>query len=59
MVNVNTNKLLALEIRLHKLKNNGRNGDSPGVIRKLDGDSPGVIRKLEREIRQIKQNGEH
>ena len=48
MVNVNTNKLLALEIRLHKLKNNGRNEDSPGVIK-----------KIEREIRQIKQNGEH
>ena len=47
MVNVNTDKLLALEIRLHKLKSNGRNGDSPGVIR-----------KLEREIRKIKQNGE-
>ena len=47
MVNVNTNKLLALEIRLHKLKNNGRNGDSPGAIR-----------KLEREIRQIKNKGE-
>ena len=47
MVNVNTNKLLALEIRLHKLKNNGRNGDSPGVIR-----------KIEREIRQIKNKGE-
>ena len=44
MVNVNTNKLLALEIRLHKLKTNSRNDDSPGVIR-----------KLEREIAQIRQ----
>ena len=47
MVNIKTNKLLALEIRLHNLKNNGRNDDSPGVIN-----------KIEREIRQIKQNGE-
>ena len=47
MVSVKKNKLLALEIRLHKLKNNGRNGDSPGVIR-----------KIEREIRQIKNKGE-
>ena len=47
MVNVNTNKLLALEIRLHNLKSNGRNSDSPGVIR-----------KIEREIRQIKAHGE-
>ena len=45
MVNVNKNKLLAAEIRLHKLKNNGRNEDSPGVIR-----------KIEREIRQIKKD---
>lgn len=43
MVNVNKNRLLALEIRLHKLKNNGRNEDSPGVIN-----------KIEREIRNIK-----
>jgi hypothetical protein len=47
VVNINENKLLALEIRLHKLKNNGRNSDSPGVIR-----------KIEREIRQIKVHGE-
>ena len=47
MVNINTDKLLALEIRLHNLKNNGRNSDSPGVIR-----------KIEREIRQIKAHGE-
>ena len=47
MVNVNKNKLLALEIRLHKLKNNGRNSDSHGVLR-----------KIEREIRQIKAHGE-
>ena len=45
MVNVNKNKLLAAEIRLHKLKNNGRNEDSPGVIR-----------KIEREIRQMKKD---
>ena len=44
MVNVHAEKLLAMKIRLHKLKNNGRNNDSPGVIR-----------KLERRIRQIEQ----
>ena len=38
-------KLLALENRLHKLKNNGKNSDSPGVVR-----------KLERKIRKLKQN---
>ena len=47
MVNINTDKLLALQIRLHNLKNNGKNSDSPGVIR-----------KIEREIRQIKTHGE-
>ena len=47
MVNIKRNKLLALEIRLHNLKNNGRNTDSPGVLR-----------KIEREIRQIKAHGE-
>ena len=38
-------KLLALENRLHKLKTNGKNSDSPGVVR-----------KLERKIRKLKQN---
>ena len=38
-------KLLALENRLHKLKTNGKNSDSPGVIK-----------KLQRKIRNIKQN---
>ena len=47
MVSVKKNKLLALEIRLHNLKNNGRNTDSPGVLR-----------KIEREIRQIRAHGE-
>ena len=47
MVNIKKDKLLALEIRLHNLKNNGRNSDSPGVIK-----------KIEREIRQIKAHGE-
>ena len=46
MVNIREDKLTALEIRLHKLKNNGRNNDSPGVIR-----------KIERQIRQIKREG--
>ena len=44
MVNVNKNKLLTLEIRLHKLKTNGKNIDSPGVIG-----------KIEREIKRIKE----
>lgn len=44
MVNIQTEKLLAMKIRLHKLKNNGRNDDSPGVVR-----------KLERQIRQIEK----
>jgi hypothetical protein len=41
----NRDKLLAMENRLHKLKNNGKNSDSPGVVR-----------KLERKIRKLKQN---
>lgn len=45
MVNVDKNKLLAAKMRLHKLKNNGRNEDSPGVIR-----------KIEREIRHMKED---
>lgn len=41
-------RLLMLERRLHKLKANGKNEESPGVIK-----------KIEREIRNIKQkNGE-
>ena len=44
MVNIKEKKLLGLEMRLHRLKTNGRNVDSPGVIG-----------KIEREIRQIKQ----
>ena len=46
MVSIDKNKLLGMEIRLHKLKNNGRNDDSPGVIR-----------KLERKIRQMEREG--
>lgn len=45
MVNVDKKRLLGAQIRLHKLKNNGRNSDSPGVIR-----------KIEREIRHMKQD---
>lgn len=45
MVHVDKKKLLAAEIRLHKLKNNGRNSDSPGVIR-----------KIEHEIRHMKED---
>ena len=44
MVSIHTEKLLAMKIRLHKLKNNGRNDDSPGVVR-----------KLERQIRRIEK----
>lgn len=40
----NKDKLLAMEIRLHKLKTNGKNSDSPGVVK-----------KLERKIRNLKQ----
>ena len=43
----NKNKLLAMETRLHKLKTNGKNDDSPGVVR-----------KLERKIRKLKEMGE-
>lgn len=39
------NNLVALENRLHRLKTNGKNEDSPGVVR-----------KLERKILKIKQN---
>ena len=38
-------KLLALENRLHKLKTNGKNRDSPGVVK-----------KIQRKITKIKQN---
>ena len=41
----NKDKLLALENRVHKLKNNGKNSDSPGVVK-----------KLERKIRRLKQS---
>ena len=44
MVNIKKGKKIALEIRLHKLKTNGRNDESPGVIR-----------KIERELRNIGQ----
>lgn len=38
-------KLIALENRLHKLKTNGKNDDSPGIVK-----------KLERKIAKIKQS---
>ena len=47
MISINRDKLTQLKIRLHRLKTNGRNEDSPGVIR-----------KIEREIRQIEKAGE-
>lgn len=31
----NSDKIMALKVRLHKLENNGKNIDSPGVINKL------------------------
>lgn len=43
------NRLLRAEVRLHYLKNNGKNVDSPGVVR-----------KLERKIRRLKaEKGEN
>lgn len=36
-------QLLRAEVRLHYLKNNGKNVDSPGIVR-----------KLERKIRRLK-----
>ena len=45
MVRIEKNKLLSMQIRLHKLITNGKNDDSPGVIR-----------KIERQIRRIEQN---
>ena len=47
MVKIEKNKLLSMQIRLHKLITNGKNDDSPGVIR-----------KIERQIRRIEQNQE-
>lgn len=41
------NNLAAMELRLHKLKTNGKNEDSPGVVN-----------KLERRIRKLKQSNE-
>ena len=43
----NKYKILALENRLHKLKTNGKNDDSPGIIK-----------KLERRIRKLKDEQE-
>lgn len=31
----NEEKILMLKVRLHKLENNGKNFDSPGVVHKL------------------------
>lgn len=47
LTNINKNKLLQLKIRLHRLYTNGKNDESPGVIR-----------KVERQIRQIEHLGE-
>ena len=47
MISSNEYKILALEARLHKLKTDGKNEDSPGVIRKIE-------RKLRRMRGEIK-----
>ena len=44
MSRTDNERLIALENRLHKLKTNGKNDDSPGVMR-----------KIERKIAKIKQ----
>jgi hypothetical protein len=49
MVNIDTNKLTGLEVRLHRLKNNGRNMDSPGVVRKIERQ----IRHMKREMGEV------
>ena len=36
MADTDNGKKLAMEIRLHKLRSNGKNVDSPGVIRKIE-----------------------
>lgn len=40
-------RLIRAEVRLHNLNNNGKNVDSPGVVR-----------KLERKIRRLNKTGE-
>ena len=44
MSRTDNERLIALENRLHKLKSNGKNDDSPGVVK-----------KIERKIVKIKQ----
>lgn len=39
----NSDKIIALKVRLHKLESNGKNVDSPGIVNKLRRQ----IRKLE------------
>ena len=36
MSRTDNEKLIALENRLHKLKTNGKNDDSPGVMKKIE-----------------------
>lgn len=45
MSRTDSERLIALENRLHKLKSNGKNSDSPGVAK-----------KIQRKIMKIKQN---
>ena len=44
MSRIDNERLIALENRLHKLKSNGKNDDSPGVVK-----------KIERKIAKMKQ----
>ena len=48
----NEQKLFALKVRLHNLKNNNKNEDSPGVVHKLER----KVRNLEEKLN--KQNVE-
>ena len=42
----NEQKLLAVKVRLHNLKNNNKNEDSPGVVKKLTR----KVRRLEKMV---------
>lgn len=42
----NAEKLFAVKVRLHNLKNNNKNEDSPGVVKKLER----KVRNLEAKV---------
>lgn len=42
----NKEKLFSVKVRLHQLKNNGKNFDSPGVVHKLER----KVRRLEKLV---------